>query len=121
MIKKCFFMLITCILFSACTKGDTTVDVLTKKVEIIEEGKLYFDCSEEMNKTKGDNINSIGYLCSVFINEQTTLSDINDQLLTLNEFKVGDVIKIYFSTPQIINENNKSFVAKEIMRIESNT
>lgn len=119
MIKKFFALLISCILLSGCGNADLLSNILTE-AEIIEEGKLYFDCSEEINKTKGDTVNSIGYLCSVIINEQTVLTDNNNQTLTLNEIKAGDLINIYFVTPQNINDNNKSFEAKKIVIVESN-
>lgn len=119
MIRSSLVVLIICLLLSGCVISDK-VEFLTKAIVKIEDGNLYFDCSEERIVSQGDTINDIAYRCPVVINEETTITDERDHPLLLDELKVEDLIKIYLSKPLKIDEmGHEAFEAKKIVRIES--
>lgn len=84
--KQTLSVLICCLFLLACS--NTNIDPLTKKIARIADNQLYFDCSDEVadSQKKTENGNSIGYMCSVTINEDTILMDKNNQTLEISDF-----------------------------------
>ncbi|WP_338553154.1 hypothetical protein [Paenibacillus sp. KS-LC4] len=115
--KNGLFTLVLCIFLCACGKT-VEIDSLTKNIEKIENNQFYFDCTEEVNKSDNDSRNSLGYLCSVIINEDTKMKSNSNQELKITDFSVGDSIKVNFNSKVNISDKNRTFEVTDVTLLE---
>jgi|GEM_PF-2890795 len=109
-------MLSTCLIMKGCVTNNSVM-TLDTIIETMNENKLIINCSVEvnLNNNKNKNENSLGYLCAIVINSTTKLVDSSGKPLSLDNFSIGDSIRINFLKPVNITEENRQFDAFEII------
>lgn len=100
-------------IFNGCSQAKK-LDSLTIDIDIIEESQFIFDCSAEVYEPRPKHENSIGYMCSVLIEDDTELIDEAQQRLDMDSFAVGDTIHIQFHKPQKMSREHRSYSAAQI-------
>ncbi len=115
--KKAIPLLIwVCLFLSACGQTRTFEGTLFHTES--EKNVFNVDCSDEINQGKV-NVDDVGYVCSVKINEKTVLKDAEGSSLKPEEFSSGDLVRVTLSRAQRITEKNRTFKAKEIVLAEA--
>lgn len=100
------------------------IDSFQGQIEEVGESSYIVDCSDEMNKGKGDNVNSIGYGCTVHYSDETAFYDTDGKSLSIDKFLPGSEVKVILTKPVDIRRNKeskqqKTLVSKEIVLIEA--
>lgn len=108
---KWMILLLLLLLLVACSR----IDTMTKTIDSIESNQVSVNCSDEVNGNK-INVNSIGYDCTVLITEETVLSINENTNATIEDFNVGDQVRIHLKKPINI-QKERTFEAKEIYKI----
>jgi len=114
--KKLYILMMISLLLFGCS--DVKVKSLVKTIELIEDNQLYFNCSEDVVSAKAKSGNSIGYLCSVIIDQSTNLLDRNNDSIKISDFSIGDTINVHFTKEQKISIKNRSFEVKEVVLLD---
>lgn len=76
------------------------------------------NCSDEVNKGK-TQVDDIGYLCRVHIDENTVISNEQGEPIQLSELTTEDIVRIVPVKPQNVKKGKREFTAKEITVLES--
>ncbi|WP_201004914.1 hypothetical protein [Paenibacillus glycanilyticus] len=87
------------------------------RIDTIGTNELMVNCSAEV--TKGESqVDSIGYLCRVHIDENTIIQNERGELIKLSELTTEDVVRIVPVKPQNVKKGKREFTAKEITVLE---
>jgi hypothetical protein len=110
------FSKIMMVLFTVLIAGCSTTDSFEGYVFGTDNNILSVDCSEVVNKGK-NNVETIGYLCSVEINEKTEIMTENEGSLSLNDLKDGQKIKVILAERRSISKSveSREVTAKKIV------
>ncbi|GIP17119.1 hypothetical protein J40TS1_27610 [Paenibacillus montaniterrae] len=111
-------LLLASVLLNGCSQEPKKLDSLTTNISSIEESQFIFDCPAEVYEPRQKNENSIGYMCSVLIEDDTELIDEERQRLDMDSFAVGDTIHIQFHKPQKMSREHRSYIAAQIMLLK---
>lgn len=112
--KISVFLIMICLILTACNSNNS-ITTFQKTIDIIDEGKFLVNCSDEVNRGKKGNIDSIGYYCGITFINTTKFIDRKGNSLQFEDFSMGDSIRITLSKPQDISESNTQFDATEIV------
>lgn len=98
--------------------GCSKVEIFETSLDSINEDTFIVNCSNEVNRNKTGALEDIGYLCNVEITEQTRIFNDENKEISINDFNEGDRIQITLAKPIDINEKNRTFKAKEIVKLQ---
>jgi hypothetical protein len=113
----CLFILVVLVNLTACSINK--VEKIEKvEIDSISGDKIVINCSDEVNRDKTGNINSIGYLCQAMITDKTKFIDQLGNDVSIKEFKSGDIVKIILAEPVDINEEQQIFYAGEVIMLK---
>lgn len=87
------------------------------RIDTIETNGLMVNCSAEVTKGK-NQVNDIGYLCRVHIDEDTVIKNERGEPIKLPELTTEDVVRIVPVKPQNVKNGKREFTAKEITVLE---
>ncbi len=91
-------------------------------IDRIENGKMYVDCSDAVNRAKTGPIPSIGYSCSTTLESETKFIGENNEQVDKTQIEIEQYVEVVLQSPEDINEDAKSrnVIAKEIRIIDAN-
>ncbi|WP_227940407.1 hypothetical protein [Alkalihalobacillus deserti] len=74
------------------------------------------NCSSTVNRDKGRDIESIGYICNVDVTEDTVIANMNAKQLSIKDLKQGQKVEIILNKKIEISEseNSREVTANEI-------
>jgi|GEM_PF-5068706 hypothetical protein len=110
------FLLVVCLccFLAACGK----IKVFEDHIDTIGTNELMVNCSAEV--TKGETqVDSIGYLCRVHIDENTVIQNEQGEPAQLSELTTEDIVRIVPVKPQNVKKGEREFTAKEITVLKS--
>ncbi|GMK45723.1 hypothetical protein PghCCS26_28510 [Paenibacillus glycanilyticus] len=114
--KKIYRILLAvclCCFLAACGK----IKVFEDRIDSIETNELMVNCSAEVTKGQSQ-VNDIGYLCRVHIDENTVIQNERGEPIKLSELTTEDVVRIVPVKPQNVKKGKREFTAKEITVLE---
>jgi hypothetical protein len=99
--------------------GCGSIQTFEGNLDSIKDGVFIVNCSDEVNKGKGKNINGIGYLCTVNVNSKTKLLDEHGTTLKMTDFPLESNIRVVLVKSENIKKIEKgqqqNLVASEII------
>ncbi len=105
------FVFVVSLLLVGCSEHQKIS--FTDTVDSVKEHELIVNCSVAVNKGK-EEVDDIGYLCSVQIDSTTTLRDEQGNTLQLSDISNGDEVRVTLLKPVNLEES-RSFPAKEVL------
>lgn len=111
MLRYGFISIVISVLMFGCS-GTNSFEV---KLLENRKGYLKVDCSDEVSKEE-NNVEDIGYLCTVLVSDKTKLLNKKGNKLSVEEISKGANLKITLNGPYKISkkEDTREVEAKEI-------
>jgi hypothetical protein len=99
--------------------GCGSIKTFQGRLDSIQDGVFFVDCSDEVNKGKGKNINGMAYLCHVKLTNNTKFLDENGTSLKMTDFPLETNVRVVLVQSENIKKAEKeqklNLVAKEII------
>ncbi|TJY43898.1 hypothetical protein E5161_00365 [Cohnella pontilimi] len=99
--------------------GCGSIKTFQGRVYSIKDGVFIVDCSDEINKGKGKNVNSLGYLCQVKLTNNTKYLDENGTTLKITDFPLESNVKLVLVQSENIKKVEKgkqlNLVARKVI------
>ncbi|CAM3472626.1 hypothetical protein PALU110988_24515 [Paenibacillus lupini] len=111
---KMIVIVLLCCLMAACGQK---IKVFEDSIDTIGTNELLINCSKEVTKGESD-VDSIGYLCRVLINEDTVIQNEQGEPVQLSELTTSDVVRITPVKPKNVKKGKREFTAKEIVLLK---
>jgi hypothetical protein len=106
-----FFLLLLLLVSCSSPIGSFEGDI-----EDIKSDMVQVNCSSTVNRDKDGDIESIGYICNVDVNEDTVITNINGVQISIDDLKKGQKVQIVLNEKVDIREskNSREVTADEI-------
>jgi hypothetical protein len=118
-VKKIFIIVGVALLLviSGCSRRGQITSFQGHIETIISDNEIHVDCSDAVNKNKKGSINTIAYIFTVQLDEDSKIIGKNNEHLSIGDLKEKIEIEVIFSNPIYIDETRIG-TAKEVRVLE---
>ncbi|MFC5472324.1 hypothetical protein ACFPPD_26935 [Cohnella suwonensis] len=110
---RTFFLLI---IISLILVGCNSTKTFKGSLDEVKGKSLMINCSSEINKGK-KNINDIGYICEVLINDKTEIFNNNSKAIKIEEIPIDSNLEIHLNKSVNLKKNRNGLIANKIIRM----